>query len=481
MTISIVIGYLVLVTLIGISLSRSNNSSDDWATGGGGMGMLLIIAGVAGTRIGGVGIYGVASDVMNTGLWNLWYGISTFLAFVVMAFLFIVPYRRLKLKTTGEIFIRRFGSRRSRVLSSFCIQTEYFIVSVLEPYVIGLILSSITGMPLGLGILIGAVVIISYTAASGIKGAALTNIIHCAMIVLTLGTIGLFAMNNLGGWSAVVDKADLALAAAGKDSDSWWSLTGMGWLPIIALGFSAIIHTPAASVYASFASSARTEKILVPAFLLAGVLGASMPFLAGVIGIEAVAKYGADAGLKGFSSITLLANDTGVILGGLAVAAILAALISSASPILLGGATMVVNDWLPQSDKMDSSSKLKAYRLTAVIYGSVAAVIAYLADFSSVMQVLLIGFAMVVPPAIAISYVIYWRRTTEQAVFWGMALGYGTGIAAWACNSWFDTGPAPAYLTTIVPFVVIPVISLLTKAELERADEFYGQIKTAPE
>ncbi|HEB28897.1 MAG TPA: hypothetical protein ENI05_14265, partial [Porticoccus sp.] len=256
---------------------------------------------------------------------------------------------------------------------------------------------------------------------------------------------------------------------------------GMGWIPIIAMCFSAIIHTPAASVYANYASSARTERMLIPAFILAGLLGACMPFLAGVIGIEAVAKYGASSSLKGFTSITLLATDTGALLGGLAVAAVLAALISSASPILLGGATMVVNDWMPGSENMSSDRKLKTYRVTAVLYGSIAALTAYFVNFSSIMQILLVGFAMVVPPAIAISFVIYWRRTTEQGVFWGMGWGYGTGLVAWICNTWFDLGPAPAYLTTVVPLLVIPLVSLLTKAELSRADDFYRQLKSAPE
>jgi Na+/proline symporter len=473
MTISIAIGYLTLAILVGLCLPRKSQNPEDWVSGSGGMSMLLIIAGVAGTRIGGVGIYGVASDVMETGLWNLWYGFSTFLAFLVMALLFVIPFRRLKLRTTGEIFVRRFDSRRARMLSSFCVQTEYFIISVLEPYVIGLILSVITGMPLWLGILIGATVIISLTATSGIQGASITNIIHCTVIILALATISLLAMDNLGGWAAVVNKADAAISLAGKDSERWWSVTGTGWLAVFAMCISAIIHTPAASVYTNYANSARSERQLVSAFFLAGILASCMPLLAGIIGIEAVAKYGADTTLKGFNSITRLATDTGPILGALAVASILAALISSATPVLLGGATMIVNDWLPGSDKMAAKRKLKAYRVTAVAYGSIAALIAYVANISSIMQLLLLGFAMVVPPAIAITFIIYWRRTSEQGVFWGMAFGYVAGLLTWVSNTWFGLGPDPVYLTTTVPLAVIPLLSLLTKAEYTRAENFY--------
>ena len=476
-TLWIVIGYLVFVTLIGMALSRRNRSSSDWASASGGMGLWLVAAGVAGTRIGGVGTYGVASDVMKTGLWNLWYGINTFLAFALVGFFFIIPYRRLNLTTVGEIFTRRFDSRRSRVLTSLCVQSEYFIISIIEPYIIGLILSGIIGIPLSYGIFIGAFIIISYTAMSGIQGTSYTNVIHCTVIICALSAVAYLAMENLGGWEGVVSKTDIALDAANIDRASWWSFSGLGWLPVIAMFFSATIHTPGASIYVNFASSAKSEKILIPAFLLAGVIGASMPILSGIIGIEAVAQYGADANLKGFASITRLATDTGPIMGGIAMAAILAALISSAGPILLGGSTMFVNDWLPNSNKLSSREKLKAYRVVSVVYGSVAAIIAALANFTSIMGVLLLAFAMVVPPAIAIGYVIYWKRTTEQGVYWGMAVGYFAGILAWVTNTWFGVGPSPAYSTTLLPLLIVPIVSLLTPQERVLAKAFYQQLK----
>jgi len=478
-TVWIVIGYLVFVTLIGMALSRRNRSSSDWASASGGMGLWLVAAGVAGTRIGGVGTYGVASDVMKTGLWNLWYGINTFLAFALVGFFFIIPYRRLNLTTVGEIFTRRFNSRRARVLTSLCVQSEYFIISVIEPYIIGLILSGILGIPLGYGILIGAFIIISYTAMSGIQGTSYTNIIHCSVIICSLATIAYLAMGNLGGWDGVVSKTNMALDTANIDRDSWWSLIGLGWLPVIAMFFSATIHTPGASIYVNFASSAKNEKILIPAFLLAGLIGAAMPILSGIIGIEAVAQYGAETDLKGFTSITRLATDTGPIMGGIAMAAILAALISSAGPILLGGSTMFVNDWLPKSSELSSGEKLRAYRVVSIVYGLVAAAIAYLANFSSIMGVLLLAFAMVVPPAIAITFVIYWKRTTEQGVYWGMATGYLGGLLAWAANTWFGFGPSPAYSTTLLPLLIVPLVSFLTPQESTLAKAFYQQLKPA--
>ena len=99
-SIVVIIVYLGAVTLIGSLLARRTSSSSDWAVGGGGMGLLMIAAGVAGTRIGGAGTYGVAGNVMTGGVWNMWwYGINTFLAMALIGFFFAVPYRRLPLQT----------------------------------------------------------------------------------------------------------------------------------------------------------------------------------------------------------------------------------------------------------------------------------------------------------------------------------------------------------------------------------------------
>lgn len=476
-----IIGYLVVVTALGMLLGHRSRDSADWATGGSAMGVWMIAAGIAGTRIGGVGTYGVAGDVMMNGVWNLWYGVNTFLALALVGLFFAVPYRRLRLTTISELFIRRFGNARSSVLTSLCVQTEYLIVNIIEPYVIGLIVSSVIGLPLVIGVYIGAVVIVSYTAVSGLRGTAIANIIHCSVIIVGLAVVGLVVMQQMGGWRGVVVSADASLAVAGMDRGSWWSWIGLGWLPVIAMFFSATIHTPAASVYVNYSTSARRESMLIPAFLLGGVIAAAMPFLSGVIGIEAVARYGVDTSIRSYASITQVATDAGPFIGGIALAAILAALISSGGPILLASATLFVNDWLPGAADMSTETKLRAYRITSIVYGFVAATIAIVGNITSVLELLLLGFAMVVPPAVAIAYILYWRKTTEQGAFWGIAAGYVTGLIAWGVNEWIGGGPDPSYWTTLVPLFVVPVVSLMTQRgehDGPMAREFYRQLRT---
>ena len=193
----------------------------------------------------------------------------------------------------------------------------------------------------------------------------------------------------------------------------------------------------------------------------------------------------------------------------MALAAVLAAVISSGGPILLSSATMFVRDWLPFTRNYDSDRRLRAYRVTTIIYAVLAALAAWVvahADRHLDPRPAAVRFAMVVPPAIAVGYLIYWRRTTERGAYWGMAIGYGAGMVWFALiklavaaglsapegasglyrlvvNSLTVGGEGldPSYVTTLVPLVAVPAISLLTPdatgdGDGESGDRFYAML-----
>lgn len=493
--------YLVVATLAGALMSRRAGSSSGWAVAGGGMSTMLVAFGIAGTRIGGAGTYGVAGNVISGGVWNLWwYGINAFLALMIVGLFFGVYYRRFQLHTVGELFTIRFGRRRCQWLTSLCVQTEYVIVNLIEAYVIGIILSTLTPLSMFGGVMVAAVIFASYVSLGGLWGTALTNVIHCTVVLIGLLAVGLMGIEQLGGWNTVTASVDGHLDAASQNPAAWWGFSGAGWLPVFGMFFAAAVHTPAASVYTNYSTAARSERHIAPAFLVAGVIAALMPMLAGLIGVLTTAKYGLDAGLSGYRNLTTLASEISPVVGGVALAAVLAAVISSGGPILLSSATMFVRDWLPSIAGASSDQQLKAYRVTTTIYAFTAALAAWIvATYTSVsiLDLLLFGFAMVVPPAVAVGYLIYWPRTTEQGAYWGMVTGYGAGLIWFALiklallfelttpeGSGLITrllvsgltldgeGIDPSYLTFFVPLFVVPIVSLLT-ASPDGREAFY--------
>lgn len=507
LSIVMIVVYIVGVSAVGIWFSRRNTSSKDWAVAGGGMGIFMIAVGIGGTRIGGAGTYGVAGNVISDGVWNMWwYAINTFLALAIVGLFFAIPYRRLELQTVGEIFTRRFNTRRSQTVTSLCVQTEYCIINIIEAYVIGAMLKGLTGLPMFWGVLIAALVIVTYTALGGLWGTAVTNMIHCGVILFGLAAVAILGIRDAGGWEAVTQQVQIRLAEhaavneGGLTRDRWWAFVGPGWGAVLGMFFSASVHTPAASVYTNYSTAAKSEKILIPGFLLAGTVAAAMPVLAGYVGILTVAEYGVDSGLASYERLTRVATDINPFIGGIALAAVLAAVISSGGPILLSSATMLVRDWLPVKTK-DHTVLLRIYRITTAVYGFAAAIAAWIiAEYTevSILDMLLFGFAMVVPPAVAVGYLIYWKRTTETACFWGMVSGYAAGLVWFLLIKYFlaieftaapddsavrhliafcfthgGIGIDPSYTTTIVPIVVVPVLSLLTPDNPEGKSKFY--------
>ena len=500
-----IVVYFTLAIGVGSTMTRRSQSAAGWAVAGSGMSTLMIGVGIAGTRIGGAGTYGVAGDVIAGGVWSFWwYGINSFLALSLVGVLFAVYYRRLKLHTVGELFTIRWGARRCQWLTSLCVQTEYAVVNLIEAYVIGAILSALTPLSMFGGTMVAAVVFSTYVSLGGLWGTAVTNLIHCAVVLAGLSTVAVMGVAQFGGWAQVTNAVGNHLQAAGQSEAAWWSVVGTSWLPIVAMFFSAAAHTPAASVYTNFATAARTERSIAPAFVLGGVIAGLMPLLAGVIGVLTTARYGLNSGLSGYQNLTTLASEINPVVGGLALAAVLAAVISSGGPILLSSATMFVRDWLPVTRRVTSAQELGAYRITTTVYAFAAALAAWLVATRttvSILDLLLFGFAMVVPPAVAIGYVIYYRRTTEQGAFWGMVTGYVGGLIWFAllklaltfgfsapegssalrqalayCFTVNGEGLDPSYVTFFVPLVVVPVVSLLTTEERQRKTTFYAML-----
>ena len=133
-TAAVIFIYLVTFAIFGLYLNRRQGSASDWAIGGGSLGIFMI---AAGTRIGGAGTYGVAGDAMSEGIGHMWYGVDSFAALFLVGLFFAIPYRRLQVVSIGQVFDRRFRSYRCQWLTSLCVQAEYLVVNIVEPYIIG--------------------------------------------------------------------------------------------------------------------------------------------------------------------------------------------------------------------------------------------------------------------------------------------------------------------------------------------------------
>ena len=83
-------------------------------------------------------------------------------------------------------------------------------------------------------------------------GTAVTNVIHCIVILVALFAVGVVGVREFGAWEVVTQQVNAGLAQTSGGSVRWWAFTGGGMSAILAMFFSATIHSPAASIYANY-------------------------------------------------------------------------------------------------------------------------------------------------------------------------------------------------------------------------------------
>jgi SSS family solute:Na+ symporter len=277
----VVVIYLLGTVLLGSLMSKRSQKEDDWAIAGGGMSTLVLAFAIAGGRIGGAGTYGVAESVASGGVWVMWwYGISSFLGILLVGVFFARRFRKLGIKTAGEVFKLKFNSHRCQRLTSLCVQTENAVINVIEVYVIGIILSSLTPLTMLQGSLAAAVVFATYVSFGGLWGTAITNLQHVVVMLIALSVIGVLGIREIGGWENLTASVGYQLEARSKDQEAWWGFVGGGWLAVIGMMFSAAVHSPAASIYPNYAAALKNERKLPIAFFWGAVIAAVIPPLA---------------------------------------------------------------------------------------------------------------------------------------------------------------------------------------------------------
>ena len=110
-------------------------------------------------------------------------------------------------------------------ITSLCVQTEYAIVNLIEAYVIGVVLSTLTPLSMLEGTMVAAVIFATYVSLGGLWGTAVTNAIHCSVILAGLLAVGLMGIGQLGGWDAVTAQDEAAIWLRIR-REARWSRTG---------------------------------------------------------------------------------------------------------------------------------------------------------------------------------------------------------------------------------------------------------------
>ena len=497
-----IILYLCFVIVTGVMIGRrSKKNAEGFYLGGRGMGPLVTAMSAEASDMSSwllMGLPGLAylSGVADAGWTAIGLAVGTYLNFLLVA----KKIRRYSVKlnaiTIPSFISKRYGEKKPVIM---CI-ASLIILIFFVPYVasglaaIGKLFNSLFGWDYLLAVIIGTVVIISYTSVGGFSAVATMDLIQSIIMTCALIVITCFGIYQAGGVSAVLDNVRalpgyLSLVqthdAVSNTAAPYGLVTivstmawGLGYfgMPHILVRFMAIRDENELKL------SRRIASIWV-------VLSMTVAICIGMIGYG-VSTAGRIPALEGSASETVIVKIADLlssygfipaIIAGLILAGILAATMSTADSQLLSAASAFSENMLQDvfGVKLTAKQTMLVARLTVIVIAVIAAFLATDPN-SSVFQIVSFawaGFGATFGPAIL--FALFWKRSNRQGVLVGLIAG-GVMVFVWKfCvrpigGVWNVYELLPAF---IVASVVIVVVSLLTARPDTSIEKIFDEVR----
>jgi len=415
---ALLLAYLGLQVGIGIWLGRRVKTAGDFFVAGRRLGPGLLFATLVAANIGAGSTLGAAGEGFRLGLGAWWWVGSAGLGSLVLAFVVGPRLRRiaaeLGLRTAGDYLERRYSPTvRTTVTALLWLGTLAVLASQLIQA--GIILNTVTGLPLAAGIALGGLVATAYFTAGGLMTAVWINLLQivfevgimCALVPLSIG--------RAGGWEAI------AAAPAPEGYWNWWA----GWRYLILLA-PAFVVSPGLIQKVYAARDDRAVRVGVGANALLLVAFALVPTLLGVV----ARVLHPSLAHPQLALPTLLMTDLPPIVGAMALAVLFTTGVNTADTVLFMLSTSLAQDLYRGhlNPAATDAQVLRVARLSSIGSGALGIVAAIVA--ASIIDALTIFYTLVgVSLFVPIVGGLFVRRASPAHAFASMAAGIGVTLA----------------------------------------------------
>lgn len=414
--------YFTIMLLIGCLASRKVKTMEDYLIAGRRLPFYLALPTVVATWFGAGSSMGVSGTVYSEGFYGVMadpFGCS--LALLIAGLFFAAPFRRLRILTISDLLRKSYGAFFER-MSSIIVLPFYIGTLASQMLAMGYVFQIVCGGNLETGILIGAIIIVTYTIAGGMWAVTITDFIQFGLLSLGLLIILPICFDQVNDSTSLlktaVDELGSLLPHKDEASFSWLAYIGR----ILLTGLGAIMGQ---DLLQRFLAS-RTENIA----RYSGVVGAGVylvlgciPLLIGIAGREIYPSLETPEQL-----IPLLAKEyLSPIAFTIFACGLFSAIMSTADSYLLAGTTLVTNNvilriWPLASEK----SKIALLRLTNLSIALIALCLAFSGQsiFNMMVHSGTILFVAIFVPA---SAALFWKGANLPSAWASVACG----VAGW--------------------------------------------------
>ncbi|EKF9826949.1 sodium/proline symporter PutP [Vibrio cholerae] len=476
--------YLILMLAIGVYAYQRTKNSADYFLGGRSLGPWPAALSAGASDMSGWLLLGLPGYAYAAGIESFWLAggllVGTWANWLVNAKRLRTYSITTDSLTLPEFLSRRFNdnSKLIQTISAFFILLFFLFYTSSGLVAGGKLFETVFGLDYSTAVIIGTVCVVSYTLFGGFLAVSWTDLVQGFLMAAALMIVPIAAMN--GGFTQL----NHDLAAINPELLTLWNdakgepLSAIAIISLVAwgLGYFGQPH-----ILARFKAS-RSNKDLTTARRIAVVwtglsmAGAILVGLTGLIFVTQSGTIGLDDGEKIFM---LLVNSLfHPVIAGILLAAILAAIMSTADSQLLVSSSALAEDFYKQVFKTDASSEdiVRVGRIAVILISLIALFLAMTPDSSvlGLVSYAWAGFGAAFGPALVLS--LYWPRMNRHGALSGIIVG-GVTIVVWKqlSGGWFD-------VYEIVPGIIlstlsIVVVSLLTGEPDEKVKAQHATFK----
>lgn len=475
--------YLLFMIGIGMYFYGKNRTTDEYFLGGRRLGSWVVSMSAQASDMSGWLLMGLPGAAYLSGISAGWIAIGLAVG-TYLNWLFVAKRLRQYTKVAGDaitlpqFFKNRFRDRSGTIsvvaavfiLVFFLFYTASGFVSCAKLF------SSVFGINYYVALVIGAVVVISYTFAGGFFAVCWTDFFQGMLMFFCVLAVPTIAIQSMGGFTPFLDKVEafnpnfLSMFVDGATNQPY---TLMGIISLVAWGLGyfgqphILIRFMGIESPAAIKKSRRIATVWVLISLTAAVL-------IGVSGRMYLGDILLEGGAQETVYITMVSNIFHVFIGGIFLSAILAAIMSTADSQLLVTASAITEDFYHNKirPKASPSELMWVSRICVISVALIAVFIATDQDSTvlGLVSYAWAGFGSAFGPLVLCS--LFWKRTNKYGAYAGIIVGGLTSII------WAQLSGGIFDLYEIVPgfffgLIAIVVVSLLTPApESEVANEF---------
>ncbi len=342
MAIIIVVAYLAVTLLIGTLSARRTHSAKDFQ--GTGLGLAAIVFAAAGEWLGGTATNGVAEYGFCYGIAGAWYTVANALGILFLSIFFAELYRSIGSGTIPGIMAHFFGEKAQKVCCA-CLVLVMIAVGLSQVIAAGKLGQTLLGLDFNITATLFSLIFILFTLAGGMRAISAANGMHLFVmyfgILLALG----ICVAKLGGFGDFLTLADglegayLSPTSIGGSKISSWIIASLLGACTAQAGIQPVLA--ANDTITAKKACLLTALVVAPFGIFSALLGVAARIFSqqGVL-LDSAGNLVTDAKL----ALTALMLQLPAFTGSLVLAAILAAILSTVSPIILAAGTMLTQD-----------------------------------------------------------------------------------------------------------------------------------------